>query len=183
MNTFWQKGISFESYLSNNAQKIRSLNKETAQKYKTAYDKSEYLRKNYVPNKKQLKKLEEKAFRGQLLIIAEGWCGDCSQIIPVIAKYFEERNSVKIVYRDESTNLMRQFRTNGNEAIPIIIILDQENKITGYWGPRTKRGTEILLKHKKNIDKFSKEDFLAELHQYYDSNKGVDIIDELLLIL
>ena len=59
------------------------------------------------------------------LVLAESWCGDAAQILPVIYKMSAVSNALqlKIVLRDDNDLLMQQFLTNGGKAIPKIIIL------------------------------------------------------------
>lgn len=101
----------------------------------------------------------------------------------MIYNFFKE-NAVRILYRHQNPELMKLYLTNGNESIPIvIIIIDQDNNIINHWGPRTKYGTALLLKHKNDPDNFPKEVFHSELHDYYDNNKGHDIINEILSLV
>ena len=60
------------------------------------------------------------------LVLAEGWCGDAAQILPVIHKMAETTNKVelKIALRDDNDALMQHFLTNGGKAIPKLIVLD-----------------------------------------------------------
>lgn len=181
MKNYWNKALSFESYLDLISEKTVSEAKQNIQdKYFAALERSKYIVENYVPSTTQIIDFQKKDFNGKILIIAEGWCGDCSQTIPVINKFFKDKNPVKIIFRDENQELMKQFLTNGNEAIPIVIFINEEDSVIAYWGPRTKAGTEILLNHKKSTEKFNKNAFLTDLHDYYDSNKGYDIMHEIL---
>ena len=61
-----------------------------------------------------------------LLVLAEGWCGDAAQILPVINKIAEYSSLIdlKVVCRDENPELMDQFLTNGSKSIPKVIIID-----------------------------------------------------------
>ena len=61
------------------------------------------------------------------LVISEGWCGDAAQILPILNKMSEVTNNInlRIVLRDENSDLMNQFLTNGSKSIPIVIILEE----------------------------------------------------------
>ena len=52
------------------------------------------------------------------LVIAEGWCGDAAQILPVLNKMALESDKIdlKIVFRDLNDDLMNQFLTNGRQS-------------------------------------------------------------------
>ena len=58
------------------------------------------------------------------LVLAESWCGDAAQILPVIYKMSEasEKIDLKIALRDDNDILMQQFLTNGGRAIPKLIV-------------------------------------------------------------
>ena len=176
--TYWEKGISFDSHLNTIKQK-----KELSDDYKNSFERINNALENYIPPKSQEKNLTDKNFKGKILIIAESWCGDCSQSIPIINTFFKTKTPVKILYRDENPDLMQRFLTNGNKSIPIVIFFDEHNKVISHWGPRTKYGSELLSKHKNDNRNFQKELFLSELHTYYQNNKGVDIIDEIISLL
>lgn len=185
IETYWKKGISFETYINNIIKKIEFpqqniIDKEKFDKLKLSLERAEKITQNYVTHNEYKNMLNEKKFSGNFLIIAEDWCGDCSQIIPTINKFFEEKNAVKILYRDQNPDLMKLFLTNGNESVPIVILLDEKNDIITHWGPRTKYGTSLLLKYKNDPENFSKEIFHSKLHTYYDNNKGYDIINEII---
>lgn len=188
IEAYWKKGISFESYLNNIEKKIEAaekqdLDEEKIQKYKLSHERAGQIMQNYFPDNDHQNILNEKNFNGKILIIAEDWCGDCSQSVPVIKKFFEKKNVVKILYRDENPDLMKLFLTNGSESIPIVIILDEKSDIISHWGPRTRHGIELLSKFKKDPQKFPREIFLSELQEYYNTNKGFDIVDEIVSLL
>lgn len=74
----------------------------------------------------------------KLLVIAEDWCGDASNTVPILAKLVDITPGLelRIVRRDEHPDLMDQYLTNGARSIPIVIALDAELREIGHWGPR-----------------------------------------------
>jgi hypothetical protein len=74
----------------------------------------------------------------KLLVIAEDWCGDASNTIPILAKLVDTTPGLemRIVRRDEHPELMDQYLTNGSRSIPIVIALNDELQEIGHWGPR-----------------------------------------------
>ena len=60
-------------------------------------------------------------------LIVEGWCGDCAQIVPVIARIAELNNAIelKIVIRDENPEFMDAYLTNGGRSVPKLICFDK----------------------------------------------------------
>jgi thiol-disulfide isomerase/thioredoxin len=185
MEKYWDKGMSFELYLETIQSKVDSQeNHKFADKQLISIKRANRIMENYIPDVKQQKILEEKNFNGKVLIIAEDWCGDCSQSVPVIKKFFNENNNqVKVLYRDENPDLIKLFLTDGNESIPIVIFLDEKNNVINHWGPRTAFGKELLLKYKKDPENYPKELFLSDLQSYYTTNNGFDIIEEAISLL
>lgn len=137
-----------------------------------------------VPHKylEVLQSLEQKY---TWLVITEGWCGDASQVLPVLNKIAEtsENIDLKIILRGENDALMQQFLTNGNKAIPKLIAIDFETKeVLFTWGPRPKEIAEMVKTQKEKFGVLD-IDFKKKLQLWYNSNKGVAIIDELLGLL
>jgi hypothetical protein len=104
--SYFEKGISYKKYLENMESELQS-------KIQTAYSK-------YIPMNAQRMKRLEKTFilnnelvsvhtKIKWLAISENWCGDASQIMPVINRIAESSDNkieLKIVYRDENLELI-----------------------------------------------------------------------------
>lgn len=106
----------------------------------------------------------------QLLIITEGWCGDAAQIVPVFNQLeveFPEKISIRYLLRDQNLEITDQFLTNGGRAIPIILLLgDNEVK---KWGPRPPELQALLGQWKQETTDMM---ILAEkLHGWYAKDK------------
>lgn len=115
------------------------------------------------------------------LVISEGWCGDAAQILPVLNKMAEvsENIDLKIVIRDENLELMDQFLTNGNRAIPMLLILDAEMNVVNQWGPRPLTATQMVLDYKTKYGLLD-ADFKIQLQTWYNDNKGIEIQNEVM---
>jgi hypothetical protein len=74
----------------------------------------------------------------KLLVIAEDWCGDASNTVPVMARLVDLAPGLelRVIRRDENPELMDQYLTNGSRSIPIVIALDDRFQEIGHWGPR-----------------------------------------------
>jgi len=118
------------------------------------------------------------------LVIAEGWCGDAAQIVPILNKIAETSTQIdlKIVLRDENPELMNQFLTNGSQSIPKIIILDTENKVINSWGPRPAVATKMVLDYKEKNGSIDAE-FKKNLQIWYNKDKGLNTKKDLLKLL
>jgi hypothetical protein len=89
------------------------------------------------------------------LILSEYWCGDAAQNLPVleaVADKSEGQIEIKILMRDENTDLMDLYLTNGGRAIPKLIQLDAHCHVTGIWGPRPTELQKLAAEWKKNPD-------------------------------
>jgi len=119
------------------------------------------------------------------LLITESWCGDAAQTTPMIDKVAElsENIDLQVVLRDENEALINQFLTNGNKAIPILVILDTKSKeVLGQWGPRPNLATKLVNDYKAahgGLDAQFKED----LQKWYNKDKGQDTLNDLLAVL
>ncbi|MDZ7849134.1 MAG: thioredoxin family protein [Owenweeksia sp.] len=118
------------------------------------------------------------------LVLTEAWCGDAAHALPVLAKM--ERASaaidLKIVLRDEHTELMNQFLTNGARSIPKLIRLDARgHKVLDTWGPRPAELTALFQKLKG--EEQPPEDIKKQLQIWYARNRGRAIENEIASML
>jgi hypothetical protein len=116
------------------------------------------------------------------LVISEGWCGDASQILPVIYKMAElsERIDLKIVFRDENDDFMNLFLTNGAKSIPKLIILDKNTlEVLGNYGPRPIGANQFMLDYKKEFGMID-EKAKTNLQLWYLHDKGLSTQKEIL---
>ena len=118
------------------------------------------------------------------LVIAEGWCGDAAQNLPVIHKIAENSNLVnlKVVLRDDNEDLMNLFLTDGGKAIPKLIALDQYKNVINTWGPRPTAASEMVAAYKAEhgvIDAHFKQD----LQVWYNKNKGQNVQDDFIKLI
>ena len=118
------------------------------------------------------------------LVIAEGWCGDAAQIVPILNKIAEASPKIdlKIVLRDENEELMNQFLTNGSKSVPKIIIVNHENEVINSWGPRPSIATKMVLDYKAENGSIDAE-FKKNLQIWYNKDKGHSTQDDLLKLL
>lgn len=129
----------------------------------------------------QINQLESKV---TWLVIAEGWCGDAAQILPIIYKMAESSENIdlKIVLRDENESLMNDFLTNGGMAIPKLIILDEENNVIGDFGPRPEPARKLIADYKA-ANGVVDEPIKVELQKWYLHDKGVSTQNEIMQLM
>lgn len=129
----------------------------------------------------QINQLESKV---TWLVIAEGWCGDAAQILPIINAMAESSENIdlKIVLRDENESLMNDFLTNGGMAIPKLIILDEENNVIGDFGPRPEPARKLIADYKA-ANGVVDEPIKVELQKWYLHDKGVSTQNEIMQLM
>lgn len=118
------------------------------------------------------------------LVIAESWCGDAAQNVPVMQIMAEVNSNInlRIILRDENPDLMNRYLTNGGKSIPILICLDENLNELGTWGPRPAVLQDWLKKEKANPTMEMSE--LKEKFQvWYTKDKGQTLQKEMLLLM
>lgn len=114
------------------------------------------------------------------LVIAEGWCGDAAQVLPVLNKMAMETDAIdlRIVLRDKNDELMSHFLTNGARSIPKLIIIDKESgNICNHWGPRPQGALDLIQNYKKQYGVVTDE-AKTQLQLWYLKDKGFSIQEE-----
>lgn len=120
-----------------------------------------------------------------LLILTEAWCGDASQVLPVIQLIDDvaDNITVKLVLRDEHEELMNQFLTNGGKAIPKVIILDKQNNLLNSWGPRPSALQKQVIAFKTENPTSTSLDVAGLVQKWYAEDRGEKVQQELILLL
>ena len=113
------------------------------------------------------------------LVIAEGWCGDAAQNLPVINKIAELNSKIdlKLVLRDDNEDLMNQFLTNGGKSIPKLIALDKDNNVINTWGPRPSSATQMVADYKKEHGVIDAQ-FKQDLQVWYNKDRGLNVQED-----
>ena len=146
------------------------------------------LNKNIVLGIETIEKLSKITKPIILLDITEGWCGDASQVCPVVEKIAQAQPLLShcVIFRDEHLDIMDSFLTDEGRSIPKIIALDTEGVVLGAWGPRPKVLQDLVQSHKKDMLQMSKEEqkvhyfFVRDLvHNWYDSDETKETQREL----
>jgi hypothetical protein len=119
------------------------------------------------------------------LVIAEGWCGDAAQILPVLNKMALESDNIdlRIVFRDSNEELMNHFLTNGARAIPKLLVIDKESgNVCSHWGPRPKGASDLIKNYKEEFSIVDKE-AKRQLQLWYLHDKGLSVQNEVVEIM
>lgn len=119
------------------------------------------------------------------LVLTESWCGDAAPSLPVMNKLAELSSYIdlRILLRDENLELMDKFLTNGARSIPKLLVLDSGSKeVVGVWGPRPSTPTQMAEDFKAIHGTLTSE-FKEELQVWYNTNKGQNILEDILGLL
>lgn len=115
-----------------------------------------------------------------IICIAEDWCPDCVQNVPLLIKLSESLplTRIKFYFRDRNEQLMKHYLTKGKKVIPTVVFFDRDLNELGKWaGPSRKAKTwvtdtlikgrkieQIPQEEKEKFDKLYDERFLKEFY-------------------
>lgn len=119
------------------------------------------------------------------LVLTESWCGDAAHILPVINKVAEQNANIdfRVVLRDDNEHLMNAFLTNGGQAIPKLIMIDNETlEVINEFGPRPTIATEMVDVYKTLHGQLTPE-FKESLQRWYNKDKGQSTVEDLVNLL
>jgi hypothetical protein len=118
------------------------------------------------------------------IILAESWCGDAAQNIPVFEKIAEANPNinVRVLLRDDNPEVMDQYLTNGGKSIPKLICVDENLKELGTWGPRPKFLQDWLYENKAN-PKMEMSELKEQFQIWYTKDKGQTLQKEMVLLM
>jgi hypothetical protein len=116
----------------------------------------------------------------KLLVLAEDWCGDASNTIPILAKLSDLAPGIelRILRRDEHPDVMDQYLTNGARSIPVVIALNRDFRELGHWGPRPRLLQEWVLEERKKGT--PKDQLYPEVRRWYARDAGETTLQEVL---
>lgn len=119
--------------------------------------------------------------RRRLLVLAEDWCNDGFSTVPVLARWAELSPTLelRILRRDEHPALMDRYLTEGTRSIPIVIVLDEEFRELGHWGPRPVALQEWVKANRASIPK---DDLRPRIRRWYARDRGASALRELIAV-
>ena len=181
---FFEKGISYEAY-------IETMTYDVANHVERMY--AEYIPMNLQRSKRISKTFQLSPEIAEMLanlnkkvnwlVISEHWCGDASQIMPILHGIAAASNGMidlRVLYRDDN-NLIDAHLTNGGKSVPKLIQLTTDFHITGTWGPRPAAAQKLVTELKANpIEGVNYADIL---HKWYADDKTHTSQSELLALL
>lgn len=117
-----------------------------------------------------------------LLVLAEEWCGDAVNILPVVARLVESIPTLdmRILSRDENPDLMDEHRTDTSRSIPVIMILDDQYEEVAWWGPRPSELQRLAEEDWKGLDK---DERYKRIRGWFARDKGRTTIAEITRVM
>ena len=115
----------------------------------------------------------------KLLVIAEDWCGDASNTVPVLARLVDLAPGLelRVIQRDENPELMDRYLTNGSRSIPIVIALDEQFQEIGHWGPRPGQLQSWVMANRGTTPK---AELYPQVRKWYARDHGESTLREVL---
>ena len=121
--------------------------------------------------------------RWHLLVLAEDWCGDAVNTLPVLAKLADVADNLdlRILSRDANPDLMDSHRApNGARAVPVVIALDADFVERGFWGSRP---SPLKTWVESEGMSMPKEERYREIRRWYARDRGATTLDEIVGLL
>ena len=190
-SAYWKKAMSYAMYRSTVSDLLaRGLTTGTHQSPEMLdYARLNDHRMDRVEKRFQMlpglqEKLDQLSEPLHWLVLSEGWCGDAAQNLPALEKIAEHSHGkihLRVLLRDENTELMDQWLTNGGRSIPKLIQLNAAFEVTGSWGPRPAEAQAMVL-----AAKAAGEDhhvYAERVHKWYAHNNSADLQGEILELL
>ena len=116
----------------------------------------------------------------KLLAIAEDWCGDASNTLPVLARLAELAPGIelRLIGRDSHPDLMNRYLTDSTRSIPIVIALDENFREIGHWGPRP-LALQRWVREQLGLGR-GKADIYPDIRKWYARDRGETTLKEVL---
>jgi hypothetical protein len=133
-NKLFENGISYEEYANKSENHRERMNDSSRACQKAIQD---------LPQG-QISRMNKKL---HVLCIAEDWCIDCANGVPIIAMLAESvpNWNFRIVFRDEfRTEFESFYATVGRMKIPVVIFADEDGDEIMRWIERPTRSYQLL---------------------------------------
>ncbi len=111
----------------------------------------------------------------KVIAIAEDWCGDVVRHAPVLERICSMQPLVESRYisREAYPDVFARFLTNGGEAIPKFIFLNEDFVECGNWGPMQMDCRLLISRGKACGNVAAAREMVSEIYQLDPSCKAV----------
>ena len=117
-----------------------------------------------------------------LLVLSEDWCGDAVNTVPIVARLAELSPNVdlRVLARDENPDLMDSHLTGTSRSIPVVIVLDEQFREHGWWGPRPAELQQWVLGPGKALEK---DERYKRIRAWYARDRGRSTLEEVVALM
>lgn len=182
------KSISYEAYnklFESLVEEGKTTGENQSEDYvhytKMNLSRTKRVEKKLVPGAELKMQIQDIQVPLYILTITEAWCGDAAQIVPAVHTLIKDNRNLemRVILRDEHSELMNHFMTNGGKAIPIFVFVSKETgELLGHWGARPDSAQEIVEDYKKLTDKPPYSVLSENLQKWYNEDKGLSTYRE-----
>jgi len=118
-----------------------------------------------------------------VVAIAEAWCGDVIRHVPVLQRMAGLAPNLRVRYisREQHKDVFIRFLTNGGEAIPKFIFLNDAFVECGNWGPMQEDCRRLIARGKACGDVAAARQKVSAIYAM-DAEK-FQVIDELMALV
>ena len=188
---FWDKSMSYLDFRTSFETIAHSVIDNPTEKeaeyqgyYELNWRRSTRVEKTYQISEEALQTVQNLPDKQSWIVITEGWCGDSSQLLPVIASLAEHSNGnieLRINSRDTYPELLEMYKTNGAMGIPKMIAMDKNGNELWTWGPRPQYATDLFVELKGQG--LEKTKIYESMHVWYAKDKGKTVEAEIVSLL
>ena len=180
---YFEKAISYEAYLENFQKEIGiGTLSRFAQYLPQNWQRQSRLDRKFNLSDELIQAIDNIKRPLNWLVITEHWCGDASQINPIINKIAEASDgkiNLRFVYRDKNEELIDEHLTDGrSRSIPILIELDDSFKFIKSYGPRPAEAQALVMSILREGGSYS-----IPLHTWYAKDKQKSLIKDFIKFL
>jgi hypothetical protein len=118
-----------------------------------------------------------------LLALSEDWCGDSVSTLPFVDALAAATNNVdlRVLGREANPDLMDAHLTDvSSRSIPVVIVLDDQFREHGWWGPRPTLLQHWVLGEGQAVEKTER---YKEQRRWYARDHGRTTVEEVVALL
>ena len=129
-----------------------------------------------------VERVQEIGAERRLLVLLEDWCLDAVSVVPYLAALADAASNLelRVLERDENPELMDAHLTNGSRSIPVVMVLDEEGRELGWWGPRPREIQEWVLGEGQALPM---EERYREVRRWHARDRGRTALEEVVSLL
>ncbi len=129
-----------------------------------------------------LREVEAIGGRWHLLVLAEDWCGDAINTLPVLAALAARASNLdlRVLPRDANPDLMDAHLTGTSRSVPVVMLLDANYVERAWWGPRPAPLQGWVIQTGRAL---TKEDRYREVRRWYARDRGTTTLAEVVAAL